>query len=134
LFHTTQANPRRRVLFRDRTANAALRVAKRIGLTVNYQNPGEAAVEVYAISEGGAESLGLTGGETATTRFTVWIPRQELFPPTTGFLTGATVWVDGVAYAPRVSYDAEHPKWAPVFRFDLERYDLTVEYDGRTAP
>lgn len=134
----TYAVNRRRILIRDRTAKAALRVARRFGRTVWWQNPGRPHVRVWAVCEGGFESLGLLGGETSATRFTLWIPRQTEFPPLPAppgsFMTGAAVWVDGIPYAARVTYDAESPEFAPVFRVDCERYDITVELDGKTTP
>ena len=125
---------RRRLLVRDRTARSALRVAQRMGRRVWYKNPGYNHIEVWATCEGGFESLGLLGGETSATRFTLWVPRQTGFPAPAGFMTGATAWVEGTPYAARVSYDAELPFFAPQFKIECERYDITVELDGINAP
>lgn len=135
LFSVSSAENARRARIRDRTAKSALRVAMRLGRRVYWHNPGVPGhVEVWAVCEGGFESLSLLGGETSATRFTLWIPRQTGFPPAEGLKTGAAIWVDGVPYACQVSYDAESPVWAPVFRCDCSRFDVTVELDGQTPP
>jgi len=133
-FWITDFSSRRRLLIRDRVAKAAIRVAQRFGRRIWYKNPGQEHIALWAISEGGFESLGLLGGETSATRFTLWIPRQTGFPPEEGLMTGATTWVENIPYALKMSYDAELPYYAPVFRADCERYDVTVELDGIDLP
>lgn len=133
-FWITEFAMRRRLLMRDRTAKAALRVAYRLGRRIWYKNPGHDHVELWCTCEGGFESLGLLGGTTSATTFTLWAPRQTGFPTAEGFMTGASVWVEDVPYACSVRYDSELPYYAPVFRLDCERYDITVELDGIEPP
>ena len=133
-FWITDFASRRRLLMRDRTAKAALRVAHRFGRRVWYKNPAHDHINVWATCEGGFESLGLLGGTTSATNFTLWVPRQTGFPPLEGFMTGASLWVEAVPYAVTVRYDSELPYYAPMFRCDCERYDITVELDGIDPP
>ena len=51
-----------------------------------------------------------------------------------GFKPGMTCWVEDIPFACQITYDAELPLWAPVFRADCTRYDITVELDGLEVP
>ena len=133
----------RRELIRDRAAKALIRVARLWGLEAYWKNPGEDHIPIWAIPEGGTESLRLTGGETSVHQFTLWVPRQgdlcngpsaTPFPPPEGLMTGAVLFIGDTPYAVNVSYDAETVYYAPVFRLDCMRYDVTVEIDGIDTP
>jgi len=130
----------RREMIRDRVAKAALRTAMLAGLTVQWKNPGQSPISLYAIPDGeSSKSLRLTGGETSRLDFMLIIPRQgdlcnspsgTPFPPPEGLLTGAVVFVHDTPYAVNVGFDAESVEWAPVFYVQCMRYDITVEIDG----
>jgi len=84
---------------RDRAARAALRIAKRAGVTVTFQNPGAIALTgLYAFIESSVRGAGVNGNVDAYD-VQVLIPRQTNFPPTTGISTGATCTVGTRKYA-----------------------------------
>lgn len=134
----------RREMIRDRVAKAALHAMLRSpNHIICYWQPrdGSAEIEVHgAVQAGTSQSLGLLGGETSLTVLVIEIPRQGTglcggapgalsFPPPQGFLTGDTVRVGEVRYAVNVTYDAETPEFAPIFRLECRRYEITMELD-----
>ncbi len=76
---------------RDRTALAAYRVARRVGVQIDFRNPGDAGwTTVWGYVNGNGRTLALREGQTDTKDLTVIVPRQTSFPPT-DFLPGAKI-------------------------------------------
>ncbi len=87
---------------RDKAAKAALRIAKKFGIQVTFQNPGEEELTCWALIESSSRGAGVHTN-VDTYDMVLLIPRQELgtvdFPPDAGIATGATVTVNAREYA-----------------------------------
>jgi hypothetical protein len=86
--------------YRDLAAAAALKVAKKYGVTAYFANPGATVwTTVYALLDSDARSTGgRHGGTIDDESLTLIVPKQTSFPPAGGILTGAVVKYDSNLY------------------------------------
>jgi len=109
---------------RDAAARAALRIAKRAGVQVVFQNVGDAELTLWALIEESSRGAGVENNVDAYDTVIV-IPRQTNFPPTNGILTGSIVTFNDTIYAiNNVQSDFEDITDAATIRLSCHRVGI----------